>query len=142
VRLYKLSRTEGFGTEVKRRIMLGTYVLSAGYYEAYYAKAQRVRRLIQSDFMRVFEEVDVLLTPPTPTPGFRLGERLEDPLKMYLADVYTVTANLAGIPALVLPIGWHSEGLPIGAQLMGRPFEEERLLEIGRVVETLCGTAA
>ncbi|MCS7082948.1 MAG: amidase family protein [Bacteroidota bacterium] len=139
VRLYKLSRTQGFGTEVKRRIMLGTYVLSAGYYEAYYGKAQRVRRLIQEDFMRAFEEVDVLLVPPAPTPGFKLGERLQDPLQMYLADVYTVTANLAGVPGLVVPIGWHSWELPIGAQLLGRPFEEERLLQLGRILETLRG---
>jgi len=138
-RLYAQSRTEGFGDEVKRRIMLGTYVLSAGYYEAYYGKAQRVRSLIRSDFDRAFEEVDVLLTPVTPTPGFELGSKLDDPLEMYLSDIYTVTANLAGVPGLVVPIGTHpgGEGLPVGLQLLGRPFDEARLLQLGDVVMKL-----
>ena len=132
-RLYAQSRTEGFGDEVKRRIMLGTYVLSAGYYEAYYGKAQRVRSLIRSDFDRAFEAVDVLLTPVTPTPGFELGSKVDDPLAMYLGDIYTVTANLAGVPGLVVPIGLHpgGQGLPVGMQLLGRPFEEARLLQVG-----------
>ncbi len=138
-RLYAQSRTEGFGDEVKRRIMLGTYVLSAGYYEAYYGKAQRVRSLIRSDFDRAFEEVDVLLTPVTPTPGFELGSKLDDPLEMYLSDIYTVTANLAGAPGLVVPIGTHpgGEGLPVGLQLLGRPFDEALLLRVGDVVMKL-----
>ncbi len=130
-KMYVQSRTEGFGAEVKRRIMLGTYVLSSGYYDAYYGKAQRVRHLIKQDFDRVFEEVDVLLTPATPTPGFKLGSKVEDPLEMYLGDIYTVTANLAGIPGLVVPIGNHSNGLPVGMQLLGRHFEEGLLMRVG-----------
>ena len=135
LRLYAQSRTEGFGEEVKRRIMLGTYVLSAGYYDAYYGKAQRVRSLIRRDFDRAFEEVDVLLTPVTPTPGFKLGSKVDDPLEMYLSDIYTVTANLAGVPGLVVPVGTHpgGDGLPVGMQLLGRPFEEALLLRVGDV---------
>ena len=134
-RMYVRSRTEGFGDEVKRRIMLGTYVLSSGYYDAYYGKAQRVRTLIRRDFDRVFKEVDVLLTPSTPTPAFELGSKMSDPLEMYLADVYTVSANLAGIPGLVVPAGVHPEGgLPVGVQLLGRHFEEAVLFRVGDVV--------
>ncbi|MEM8486654.1 MAG: amidase family protein [Bacteroidota bacterium] len=129
--MYVRTRTEGFGTAVKRRIMLGTYVLSSGYYDAYYGKAQRVRQLIRQDFDRVFETVDVLLTPASPTPGFELGSQIEDPLAMYLGDVYTVTANLAGIPGLVVPAGNHSNGLPVGMQLLGRHFEEGTLMRVG-----------
>ncbi len=129
--MYVRSRTEGFGAEVKRRIMLGTYVLSSGYYDAYYGKAQRVRNLIRQDFDKVFEEVDVLLTPASPTPGFELGSKVANPLEMYLEDIYTVTANLAGIPGLVIPIGNHSKGLPVGMQLLGRHFEEGVLLQVG-----------
>lgn len=141
--LYTLSRTEGFGEEVKRRIMLGTYVLSSGYYEAYYGKGQRVRTLIRSDFDRAFEEVDVLLTPATPTPAFKLGSKTDDPLEMYLADVYTVNANLAGIPGLVVPIGSHptEPNLPVGLQLLGRHFDEALLLQVGDVLEKLNGSA-
>lgn len=127
-RLYAQTRTEGFGNEVKRRIMLGTYVLSAGYYDAYYGKAQQVRRLIRTDFDRAFEEVDVLITPTAPTTAFKLGSQTEDPLTMYLNDIYTVTANLAGIPGISVPIGTHSNGLPIGLQIMGKPFDETALL--------------
>ena len=136
-RLYTSSRTEGFGEEVKRRIMLGTYVLSSGYYDAYYAKGQRVRTLIRSDFDRVFEEVDVLLTPVTPTPPFKLGSKVDHPLEMYLGDIYTVTANLAGIPGLSLPVGRHPERphLPVGVQLLGRHFDEALLLQIGGAIE-------
>ncbi len=134
-RLYTDTRTEGFGDEVKRRIMLGTYVLSSGYYDAYYAKAQRVRTLIRSDFDRAFETVDVLLTPATPTPPFKLGEKTDDPLAMYLEDIYTVTANLAGVPGLVVPLGAHPNGLPVGLQLLGRHFDEALLLQVGGVVE-------
>lgn len=134
--LYTLSRTEGFGAEVKRRIMLGTYVLSSGYYDAYYAKAQRVRALIRHDFDRAFDDVDVLLTPATPTPAFRLGEKADDPLAMYLSDVYTVTANLAGVPGLVVPIGTHPgpPELPTGLQLLGRHFDEALLFQVGEAV--------
>jgi aspartyl-tRNA(Asn)/glutamyl-tRNA(Gln) amidotransferase subunit A len=134
-RLYAQSRTEGFGDEVKRRIMLGTYVLSSGYYDAYYAKAQRVRTLIREDFDRAFEDVDVLLTPASPSTAFRLGEKSDDPLHMYLSDVYTVTANLAGIPGLVVPApALHPNGLPIGLQLLAPAFDEATLLRAGDAI--------
>lgn len=135
--LYTNSRSEGFGEEVKRRIMLGTYVLSSGYYDEYYAKGQRVRTLIRSDFDRVFEQVDVLLTPATPTPAFKLGSKIDNPLEMYLSDVYTVTASLAGIPGLTVPIGKHPTPphLPVGVQLLGRHFDESLLLQVGGVIE-------
>jgi aspartyl-tRNA(Asn)/glutamyl-tRNA(Gln) amidotransferase subunit A len=133
--MYERTRSEGFGDEVKRRIMLGTYVLSTGYYDAYYDKAARVRRLIRQDFDRAFEEVDALLTPTTPTPAFRLGEKLQDPLQMYLSDVFTVPVNLAGIPALSVPFGVDAAGLPIGVQIIGPPFREARILALGRELE-------
>ncbi len=135
--LYTRTRTQGFGDEVKRRIMLGTYALSAGYYDDYYEKAQRVRTLIRNDFDRAFEEVDVLVTPTTPTPAFCLGEKTDDPLEMYLNDVYTVTANLAGVPGLTVPIGTHpgDPPLPVGMQLLGRHFDESLLFRVGQVVE-------
>ena len=129
--MYSRSRTEGFGAEVKRRIMLGTYVLSSGYYDAYYTRAQRVRALIRRDFDSAFEQVDVLLTPATPTPAFELGSKADDPLEMYLSDIFTVTANLAGIPGLVVPAGLHSCGLPIGLQFLGRHFDEASILAAG-----------
>ena len=132
-RIYARSRTEGFGMEVKRRIMLGTYVLSSGYYDAYYAKAQRVRSLVRQDLDAAFNDVDVLLTPVTPSPGIRVGNLIDDPLKMYLSDLYTVPANLAGVPGLVVPIGTHPDGLPVGAQFLGRPFDESRLLRVGQL---------
>ena len=132
--VYAATRSEGFGDEVKQRILLGTYVLSAGYYDAYYGKAQKARGLIRRDFESVFEDVDVLITPATPTPGFKIGSQIDDPLAMYLVDIYTVTANLAGIPGLVVPIGNHSIGLPVGMQLLGRHFEEGLLLRVGDVV--------
>jgi len=132
-RLYTASRTEGFGDEVKRRIMLGTYVLSSGYYDAYYAKGQRVRTLIRRDFDEAFEKVDVLLTPVTPSPAFKIGAKVDDPLEMYLSDVYTVNANLAGIPGLSIPIG-AKEGLPVGGQLLASHFNEEVLLRVGQVL--------
>ncbi len=141
-RLYVQSRTEGFGKEVKRRIMLGSYVLSSGYYDAYYGKAQRVRSLIRHDFDRAFEQVDVLLTPATPTLPFKLGSKTSDPLEMYLGDIYTVTANLAGIPGLVVPIGRSAEGLPVGMQLLGRHFDEALLLQVGDVAMKLVGAEA
>ena len=138
--LYTVTRSDGFGFEVKRRIMLGTYVLSSGYYDAYYGKAQRVRTLIRQDFYRVFEEVDILLTPVSPVAGARLGEWGRDPLQMYLSDIYTVTANLAGIPGVSVPIGDHSSGLPAAVQLMAKPFDEYTLLQTGRMIMQLRDT--
>lgn len=139
--LYTQSRTEGFGEEVKRRIMLGTYVLSSGYYDAYYAKGRRVRTLIRSDFDAAFDDVDLLATPATPTPAFKIGTKIDDPLEMYLGDVYTVNANLAGIPGLVVPIGTHpmTPHLPVGMQLLGRHFDEALLLQVGDVVQRQTG---
>ncbi|MBK7107276.1 MAG: Asp-tRNA(Asn)/Glu-tRNA(Gln) amidotransferase subunit GatA [Ignavibacteriae bacterium] len=126
--MYTKSRSEGFGKEVKRRIMLGTYVLSAGYYDAYYRKAQKVRRLIKEDFDNAFKKVDIILTPTSPTTAFKIGEKSSDPLQMYLSDIYTTSANLAGIPGLNIPIGFDNKGLPIGMQLMANQFEEDLLL--------------
>ncbi len=140
--LYMKTRQEGFGPEVKRRIMLGTYALSSGYYEAYYAKAQAVRTLIRRDFAAAFEEVDLLVTPVMPTPAFKLGEKVDDPLQMYLSDIYTISVNLAGLPALSLPCGFTKAGLPIGLQLIGKPFEEEAVLRAGRVYEVAAGWRA
>jgi len=128
--MYKYSRSEGFGTEVKRRIMLGTYVLSAGYYDAYYLKAQKVRRLIKNDFDKAFEQVDLILTPTTPTTAFKIGEKSNDPLEMYLNDIYTTSANLAGIPGISFPYGKDSEGLPIGLQFLSKQFDELSLLQV------------
>ncbi len=135
VDLYSRSREEGFGPEVKRRIMLGTFALSAGYYDAYYNKALKVRRLIKQDFDRAFEQVDVLACPASPTPAFRLGEKLDDPLQMYLADVYTIGPNLAGLPGIVVPCGFSGGGLPIGLQLIGPLFGEAALLQTARLHE-------
>ena len=128
--MYKSSRSEGFGTEVKRRIMLGTYVLSAGYYDAYYLKAQKVRRLIKNDFDKAFEKLDLILTPTTPTTAFKIGEKSSDPLEMYLNDIYTTSANLAGIPGISFPYGKDSNGLPIGLQFLSKQFDELSLLQI------------
>jgi aspartyl-tRNA(Asn)/glutamyl-tRNA(Gln) amidotransferase subunit A len=128
--MYKNSRSQGFGSEVKRRIMLGTYVLSAGYYDAYYRKAQKVRRLIKSDFDEAFKQVDVILTPTTPTTAFKIGEKSDDPLQMYLSDIYTTSANLAGIPGISIPIGEDSNKLPIGLQILANQFEEEKLFQL------------
>ncbi len=133
--LYLKTRQEGFGPEVKRRIMLGTYALSAGYYEAYYGKAQAVRTLIRRDFEAAFQEVDLLASPVTPTPAFKLGEKIEDPLQMYLSDIYTISVNLAGIPAIAVPCGFSKAGLPIGLQLMGRAFQEDVLLRAAHAYE-------
>ncbi|MGI8597533.1 MAG: Asp-tRNA(Asn)/Glu-tRNA(Gln) amidotransferase subunit GatA [Thermoleophilaceae bacterium] len=132
--LYERTRSEGFGPEVKRRIMLGTYALSAGYYDAYYGRAQRVRTLIAEDFRRAFEDVDLVITPTSPTVAFGLGERTQDPLAMYLSDFFTVPMSLAGIPALSLPAGM-SEGLPVGVQLAGPAFSENRLLDAAHALE-------
>ena len=133
--LYTKTRQEGFGPEVKRRIMLGTYALSSGYYDAYYGKAQAVRTLICQDFRTAFQDVDLVVTPVTPTPAFRLGEKSEDPLQMYLSDIYTISINLAGLPAISVPCGFSKAGLPIGVQLIGRPFEEETLLRAAHAYE-------
>jgi aspartyl-tRNA(Asn)/glutamyl-tRNA(Gln) amidotransferase subunit A len=133
--LYFRSRAEGFGPEVKRRIMLGTYALSSGYYDAYYAKAQRVRTLIKRDFDRVFERVDVIATPTAPTPAFRFGEKTQDPLQMYLSDIFTISVNLAGVPALSLPCGFSPDGLPIGLQIIGKPFAESTILRAAAAYE-------
>ena len=126
--MYRLSRAEGFGAEVKRRIMLGTYALSAGYYDAYYLKALKVRRLIRQDYDKAFAEVDVIAGPVTASTAFKLGEKVNDPLAMYLVDLYTVSANLAGIGGLAMCCGFSAAGLPIGLQLQAPPFEEDRLL--------------
>lgn len=136
-RLYKKSRTEGFGPEVKRRIMLGTYVLSAGYYDAYYGKAQRVRRLIQKDYTDAFQKVDVIACPTAPTTAFDIGSEINDPLQMYLNDAYTITANLAGICGISVPAGTHENGLPVGIQFLGDLFQEEKIINAGRLVEML-----
>ncbi len=133
--MYRRTRDEGFGAEVKRRVMLGTYVLSAGYYDAYYLKAQKVRMLIRNDFAAAFDKCDAVLTPTAPTPAFRFGEKVDDPLAMYLNDIYTVTANLAGIPGISVPCGLSSEGLPIGLQLLGPNWSEGRLFRLAHAYE-------
>lgn len=133
--MYELTRDEGFGAEVKRRIMLGTYALSAGYYDAYYLKAQRVRTLLTRDFDDAFKKVDAIITPTSPTAAFKLGEKADDPLAMYLADVYTVTADLAGIPGISVPCGETREKLPIGLQILGRHFDEATILRIAHFYE-------
>jgi len=133
--MYVRSRTEGFGAEVQRRIMLGTYVLSAGYYEAYYRKAQKVRTLIKHDFERAFQTVDCLLTPTAPTTAFKIGEKVDDPLTMYLSDVYTVSVNLAGLPGISVPFAQDRAGLPIGVQLIGKAFDEETIIRVADFLE-------
>ncbi len=133
--MYLETRGKGFGPEVKRRIMLGTYALSAGYYDAYYVKAQKVRTLVAQDFKKAFEKCDVIVTPTSPTPAFKIGENTGDPIKMYLADVFTVAVNLAGLPGLSLPCGFSKGGLPIGMQVLGRPFDEATILRTARAFE-------
>ena len=135
--MYFRSRDEGFGAEVKRRIMLGTYVLSAGYYDAYYLKAQQVRTLIRRDYERALADVDFVAMPTSPTPAFKLGEKTDDPLQMYLADVFTVSANLSGLPAISVPCGFSTGGLPIGLQLTGKAFDEAGLLRTAHAYERL-----
>ncbi|OYW51994.1 MAG: aspartyl/glutamyl-tRNA amidotransferase subunit A [Azorhizobium sp. 32-67-21] len=139
--MYERTRAAGFGPEVRRRIMIGTYVLSAGYYDAYYLKAQKVRTLIKRDFDDVYAQgVDAILTPTTPSPAFGIGEKGSgDPVEMYLQDVFTVTVNLAGLPAMSVPAGFSSDGLPLGLQLIGRPFQEETLFSLGQVIEDAAG---
>lgn len=133
--MYRRSRDEAFGAEVKRRIMLGTYALSSGYYDAYYLKAQRVRTLLTRDFTEAFQKVDAIVTPTAPTPAFKIGEKSDDPLSMYLADIYTVTADLAGIPGISVPCGNTRSGLPIGLQVLGRHFDESTVLRVAGTVE-------
>ncbi|HKA21444.1 MAG TPA: Asp-tRNA(Asn)/Glu-tRNA(Gln) amidotransferase subunit GatA [Blastocatellia bacterium] len=137
--MYSRTRDQGFGTEVKRRIMLGTYALSAGYYDQYYGKAQKVRSLVERDFRIAFSQCDLIATPTSPTPAFRLDEKTSDPLQMYLSDIYTITANLAGIPGLSLPCGVTSEGLPVGVQLLGKHFDEALLLRAANNLERELG---
>jgi aspartyl-tRNA(Asn)/glutamyl-tRNA(Gln) amidotransferase subunit A len=129
------TRAQGFGPEVKRRILLGTFVLSAGYYDAYYQKAQRVRSLIARDFDKAFETVDAVLMPTSPTPAFRIGDKVDDPLSMYLTDIFTITANLIGAPAISLPAGFSDDGLPVGVQLVGKHFDESTLLSLGHAFQ-------
>ena len=137
--MYEKTRGAGFGAEVRRRIMIGTYVLSAGYYDAYYLKALKVRRLISDDFKQAFEKSDVLLTPATPSSAFAIGENLDDPLAMYMNDVFTVTVNLAGLPGISVPAGLDAQGLPLGLQLIGQPFGEEALLGMAEKIEQAAG---
>ncbi|MBI5198595.1 MAG: Asp-tRNA(Asn)/Glu-tRNA(Gln) amidotransferase subunit GatA [Nitrospirae bacterium] len=133
--MYMKTRSQGFGNEVKRRIMLGTYALSSGYYEAYYRKAQQVRTLIKKDFEDAFKGIDVIVTPTSPTPAFRIGEKVEDPLQMYLSDIFTISINLAGVPAISIPCGFTSNNLPIGLQLIGKHFDEETILRVAYAYE-------
>ena len=136
--MYMKTREEGFGAEVKRRIMLGTYVLSSGYYDAYYAKAQKVRTLLKNDFLDAYKKCDVILTPTAPSPAFGIGEKSDDPLAMYLSDIYTASANLAGIPAVSVPCGLSESGLPIGLQLQGKHWSESLLLNMAHAYQTIC----
>jgi len=136
---YEETRSAGFGDEVKRRVLIGTYVLSAGYYDAYYLKAQKVRTLIKGDFDAAWETVDVVLTPTTPSPAFAIGEKSGDPLQMYLEDIFTVTVNMAGLPGISVPAGLSSEGTPLGLQLIGKPFDEATLLRAGQAIEDAAG---
>ena len=133
--MYMQTRARGFGAEVKRRIMLGTYTLSSGYYDAYYRKAQQVRTLLKRDFDEAFKTADLILTPTTPTAAFKKGEKTDDPLQMYLADIFTISVNLAGVPGISIPCGFTSNNLPIGLQLIGRHFDEETLLQAAYAYE-------
>ncbi|MBL7687942.1 MAG: Asp-tRNA(Asn)/Glu-tRNA(Gln) amidotransferase subunit GatA [Bdellovibrionaceae bacterium] len=139
--LYSRSRGEGFGPEVKRRIMLGTYALSSGYYDAYYAKASQVRRLIRDEFLKAFESCDVILSPVCTSPAFKIGERINDPLEMYLNDIFTTSTNLAGLPGMSVPAGYSSKGLPIGVQLMGRHWDEAKMFNVSLAIENALGAA-
>jgi aspartyl-tRNA(Asn)/glutamyl-tRNA(Gln) amidotransferase subunit A len=134
--MYELTRAAGFGAEVRRRVLIGTYVLSAGYYDAYYLKAQKVRALIARDFDKAFEQVDCLLTPTAPSAAFAIGDKQDDPIAMYLNDLFTVSADLAGLPAISVPAGLSADGLPLGLQIIGRAFDEEMVLRVGGVIET------
>jgi aspartyl-tRNA(Asn)/glutamyl-tRNA(Gln) amidotransferase subunit A len=141
--MYENTRAAGFGREVKRRVLIGTYVLSAGYYDAYYLRAQKVRTLIKRDFEEAFAQgIDAILTPTTPSAAFPIGEKLDDPVSMYLNDIFTVTANMAGLPGISVPAGLDAQGLPLGLQLIGRPFDEATLFRAGQVVEDCAGRFA
>jgi len=144
VEMYEKTRAAGFGAEVKRRIMIGTYVLSAGYYDAYYVRAQKIRTLIKRDFETVYAQgIDAVLTPATPSAAFGIGEKgSADPVEMYLNDVFTVTVNMAGLPGIAVPAGLDAQGLPLGLQLIGRPFDEETLFSLGEVIEQAAGRFA
>jgi len=137
--MYSETRAAGFGKEVRRRVLIGTYVLSAGYYDAYYLKAQKVRTLIKRDFDEAWNKVDVVLTPTTPSPAFAFGEKTGDPLAMYLEDIFTVTVNMAGLPGMSVPAGLSSEGTPLGLQFIGKPFDEGTLFRAGKVIEDAAG---
>ena len=132
--MYRESRSEGFGKEVKRRILVGTYALSAGYYDAYYLKAQKVRNLIANDFRDAFDQVDLIIGPTTPDKAFKIGEKMNDPIAMYLSDVYTVSTNLAGLPAMSIPMGF-KENMPLGLQIIGNHFDEKNILKISHLYQ-------
>ena len=133
--MYEKTRSEGFGEEVKRRILIGTYVLSSGYYDAYYLKAQKVRQLIKKDFDNVYNNVDAILTPSTPSSAFKIGEKTDDPVSMYLNDIFTVPVNLAGLPGISIPAGIDNTGFPLGLQIIGKPFDEQTILNIAYSME-------
>ena len=133
--MYEKTRSQGFGEEVKRRIMIGTYVLSSGYYDAYYLKAQKVRKLIKNDFDDVFKKVDAILTPSTPSSAFKVGEKSNDPVSMYLNDIFTVPVNLAGLPGISIPAGLDKNNYPLGLQIIGKPFDEQNILNIAYSME-------
>jgi len=133
--MYMSTRAQGFGAEIKRRIMLGTYALSSGYYEAYYKKARQVRTLIKKDFENAFQTVDIIVTPTSPTAAFKVGEKASDPLQMYLSDIFTISMNLAGVPAISVPCGFTSEGLPVGLQFIGKHFDEEAVFKASYAYE-------
>jgi aspartyl-tRNA(Asn)/glutamyl-tRNA(Gln) amidotransferase subunit A len=135
IEVYSKSRAEAFGKEVKRRIMLGTYALSSGYYDAYYLKALKVRNLIRGDFTEAFEKCDCIMMPVSPTTAFKIGEKIDDPLQMYLSDIYTIAANLAGVPGISIPCGIDENGLPIGLQILAPAFGEDKLLRIAKMFE-------
>ncbi|HUG63296.1 MAG TPA: amidase family protein, partial [Methylomirabilota bacterium] len=141
IAMYEKTRAAGFGREVKRRVLIGTYVLSAGYYDAYYLRAQKVRTLIKRDFEEAFAGgVDAILTPATPSAAFAIGEKTADPVQMYLNDIFTVTVNMAGLPGIAVPAGLDAQGLPLGLQLIGRPFDEATLFSLGQVIEDAAGS--
>jgi aspartyl-tRNA(Asn)/glutamyl-tRNA(Gln) amidotransferase subunit A len=133
--MYKKTRFKGFGKEVKRRIILGTYVLSSGYYDAYYRKASKVRTLIRKDFDEAFKSCDIIVTPVSPTTAFTIGERMEDPLAMYLSDIFTIPVNLAGLPGISVPCGFDGKGLPIGLQIIGKPLDEALMIQAAYIFE-------
>ncbi len=142
IELYERTRGEGFGAEVKRRIMIGTYVLSAGYYDAYYLRAQKVRALMLKDFTDVFASVDAIVTPTAPSAAFAQGEKMDDPVTMYLNDIWTVPANMAGIPGMSVPAGLDPQGLPLGLQVLGKPFDEETVFAVAAALERAAGFTA